>query len=329
MEFHLIDRLRARTAQAREDVRLGIGDDAALLAVPAGQELAVAIDTLVEGVHFPFDTAPADIGWKALAVNLSDLAAMGATPAWALLALTLPELPAGAQAARIDGLADGFAQLAQAYGVALVGGDTTRGPFTLSVAAHGFVPPGQALRRDGARVGDLVFVTGTLGDAAAGLQRLAPSADPDEEKRRAFLRARLHRPQPRVTAGLSLRGRASACIDVSDGLLADLDHLCAASAVGAEIEAAWLPLSSALLGSCDESAARDHALAGGDDYELCFTVSPALAGEVQADLARLGCGATRIGRIVDAPGVRVRDPGGEWMTPARRGWDHFGDGAAR
>ena len=329
MEFRLIDRIHARTAQVREDVRLGIGDDAALLAVPAGQELAVAIDTLVEGVHFPLGTAPADIGWKALAVNLSDLAAMGATPAWALLALTLPELPAEAQAARVDGLADGFAQLAQAYGVALVGGDTTRGPFALSVAVHGFVPPGQALHRGGARTGDLVFVTGTLGDAAAGLQRLALSADPDEEKRRGFLRARLNRPQPRVAAGLSLRGRASACIDVSDGLLADLGHLCAASAVGAEIEVERLPLSSALLGSCDEAAAHDYALAGGDDYELCFTVPPALAGEVQADLARLGCGAARIGRIVEAPGVRVRGTEGEWLTPARRGWDHFADGAAR
>jgi len=329
MEFRLIDRIRARAAQARDDVRLGVGDDAALLAVPVGQELAMAIDTLVEGVHFPAGTAPADIGWKALAVNLSDLAAMGATPAWALLALTLPELPAEAQAVRVDGLAEGFAQLAQAYGVALVGGDTTRGPFTLSVAVHGFVPPGQALRRDGARVGDLVFVTGTLGDAAAGLQCLAPGADPDEEKRRAFLRARLHRPQPRVAAGLSLRGRASACIDVSDGLLADLDHLCTASAVGAEIELERLPLSSALLGSCDEAVAHDFALAGGDDYELCFTVPPALAGEVQADLARLGCGATRIGRIVDTPGVRVRGADGQWITPARRGWDHFDDDASR
>jgi thiamine-monophosphate kinase len=329
MEFRLIDRLRERTAQAREDVRLGIGDDAALLAVPVGQELAVAIDTLVEGVHFPVGTAPADIGWKALAVNLSDLAAMGATPAWALLALTLPEQAVEAQAARVDGLADGFAQLAQAHGVALVGGDTTRGPFTLSVAVHGFVPPGQALRRDGARVGDLVFVTGTLGDAAAGLQRLSPAADTDEEKRRAFLRARLHRPQPRVAAGLSLRGRASACIDVSDGLLADLGHLCTASAVGAEIELERLPLSSALLGSCDEAAAHDYALAGGDDYELCFTVPPALAGEVQADLARLGCGATRIGRVVEAAGVRVRGADGTWITPARRGWDHFEDDVPR
>lgn len=329
MEFRLIDRLQALTAQARDDVRLGIGDDAALLAVPAGQELAVAIDTLVEGVHFPRGTAAADIGWKALAVNLSDLAAMGATPAWALLALTLPVQPAEAQQALVDGLADGFAQLARSHGVALVGGDTTRGPFVLSVAVHGFVPPGQALRRDGARVGDLVFVTGTLGDAAAGLQRLAPSPDPDEEKRRVALRARLNRPEPRVAAGLALRGRASACIDVSDGLLADLGHVCMASGVGAELDAPMLPLSSALLGCCDEAAARDYALSGGDDYELCFTVPPARAGEVQADLARLGCGATRIGRIVAGDGVRVRDADGQWLTPVRSGWDHFPDETAR
>src|SRR5690242_7091874 len=150
MEFRLIDRIRERTALTRGDVRLGIGDDAALLEVPAGQELAVAIDTLVEGVHFPHGTPPRDIGWKALAVNLSDLAAMGAMPAWALLALTLPQ----ADDARVDGLAEGFAQLAQEHGVALVGGDTTRGPFCLSVTVHGFVPPGQALTRAGARAGD-------------------------------------------------------------------------------------------------------------------------------------------------------------------------------
>jgi len=329
MEFRLIDRLQACTAQARDDVRLGIGDDAALLAVPAGQELAVAIDTLVEGVHFPHGTAPADIGWKALAVNLSDLAAMGATPAWALLALTLPERPVEAQQHLVDGLAEGFAQLARAYGVALVGGDTTRGPFTLSVAVHGFVPPGQALRRDGARVGDLVFVTGTLGDAAAGLQRLAASSDPDEEKRRVALRARLNRPEPRVAAGRALRGQATACIDISDGLLADLGHLCTASGVGAELEAACLPMSPALQGSCDETSAREAALSGGDDYELCFTVPAARAGEVQADLARLGCGATRIGRIVEGAGVRVRDAGGQWLAPVRTGWDHFSDDASR
>ena len=317
MEFSLIDRIRQRTAQSRDDVRLGIGDDAALLAVPSGQELAVAIDTLVEGVHFPRGTAPADIGWKALAVNLSDLAAMGATPAWALLALTLPN----ADEAFIDGLADGFAQLAQTYRLALVGGDTTRGALTVSVAVHGFVPPGKALTRAGAQVGDAVLVTGTLGDAAAGLRLLQQSHHSDAQSN--YLIARLHRPTPRIAAGLALRERASACIDVSDGLLADLGHICAASHVGVEIEAALLPRSSALLDRFDDARPRDFALSGGDDYELCFTVPPQRVASVQADLAKLGCGATRIGRIVEGEGVKVRDADGQWLEPAQQGWDHF------
>jgi thiamine-monophosphate kinase len=317
MEFSLIDRIRQRTAQSRDDVRLGIGDDAAVLAVPSGQELAVAIDTMVEGVHFPRGTAPADIGWKALAVNLSDLAAMGATPGWALLALTLPN----ADEAFIDGVADGFAQLAQSYRLALVGGDTTRGALTLSVAVHGFVPPGKALTRAGAQVGDAVLVTGTLGDAAAGLRLLQQSHHSDTQL--SYLITRLNRPTPRVAAGLALRERASACIDVSDGLLADLGHVCAASGVGAEIEAALLPRSSALLDRFDDVSSRDFALSGGDDYELCFTVPPQRVASVQADLARLGCGATRIGRIVEGQGVKVRDAHGQWLEPARQGWDHF------
>jgi thiamine-monophosphate kinase len=318
MEFSLIDRIRERTAQGREDVRLGIGDDAALLAVPSGQELVVAIDTLVEGVHFPPVTTAADIGWKALAVNLSDLAAMGATPAWALLALTLPS----ADAAFIDDLASGFAQLAQPYRLALVGGDTTRGPLTLSVAVHGFVPPGKALLRAGAQVGDAIFVTGTLGDAAAGL-RLVQQRHGGDDARASFLINRLNRPTPRVAAGLALRGLAHACIDVSDGLLADLGHICEASKVGAQIDATALPRSSALLDLFDDASARDFALSGGDDYELCFTVPSRHAAAVQADLARLGCGITRIGQIVPEHGIKLRDERGRWLEPEHRGWDHF------
>ena len=324
MEFSLIDRIRERTAQARDDVRLGIGDGAALLAVPAGQELAVAIDTLVDGVHFPRGTAPADIGWKALAVNLSDLAAMGASPAWALLALTLPASDSveGINAF-IDGLAEGFAQLAQPHRLALVGGDTTRGPLALSVAVHGFVPPGQALRRAGARVGDAVLVTGTLGDAAAGLYLLQHARSEDTNAHRDYLIGRLNRPTPRLAVGMALRGRANACIDVSDGLLADLGHICTASDVGAELDAALLPHSSALLSLFDENSARDFALSGGDDYELCFAVPSTRVADVQADLARLGCGATRIGRLVEGHGVRVRGADGEWLELEQQGWDHF------
>jgi thiamine-monophosphate kinase len=321
MEFRLIDRIRELTAQPRDDVRIGIGDDAAVLAPPSGKELAVAIDTLVEGVHFPPGTAAADIGWKALAVNLSDLAAMGASPAWALLALTLPS----ADAAFVEGFAEGFAKLAQPHRLALVGGDTTRGPLTISVAVHGFVPPGQALTRAGARVGDAVLVTGTLGDAAAGLHALQhpPRDDDGRAGLRGFLIERLNRPTPRLAVGTALRGQATACVDVSDGLLADLGHICAASGVAAEIEAALLPRSSALLELYDDTTALHFALSGGDDYELCFTVPAARVAELQAGLARLGCGATKIGRIVEGEGVRVRAADGASLATDRPGWEHF------
>jgi thiamine-monophosphate kinase len=321
MEFHLIERIRELTAQPRDDVRIGIGDDAAVLAPPPGQELAVAIDTLVEGVHFPPGTAAADIGWKALAVNLSDLAAMGASPAWALLALTLPS----ADAAFVEGFAEGFAKLAQPHRLALVGGDTTRGPLTISVVVHGFVPPGQALTRAGARVGDAVLVTGTLGDAAAGLHALQhpPRDDDGRAGLRGFLIERLNRPTPRLAVGTALRGQATACVDVSDGLLADLGHICAASGVAAEIEAALLPRSSALLELYDDTTALHFALGGGDDYELCFTVPAARVAELQAGLARLGCGATKIGRIVEGEGVRVRAADGASLATDRPGWEHF------
>ncbi|MBS0515451.1 MAG: thiamine-phosphate kinase [Proteobacteria bacterium] len=316
-EFDLIELIRMRCARARADVRLGIGDDAALLAVPGGQALAVCTDTLVCGVHFPKDTAPFDVGWKALAVNLSDLAAMGATPAWATLALTLPDADAGWVAA----FADGFAALAGECKLALAGGDTTRGPLTITVTAHGFVPEHLALRRTGAQPGDAVLVTGTLGDAAAGLALRQGALRPGRGEEQLI--ARLDRPVPRIAQGLLLRGRAHACIDVSDGLLADLGHICNASAVGAEIDLAMLPASPALLGLVADDARVPLQLGGGDDYELCFTAAPALATGLLNDLARSGCAATRIGRIVAEPGVRVRDVDGAFIASPRAGWEHF------
>ena len=314
MEFDLIEEIRARVDVARGDVALGIGDDAAVLDVPAGQQLVACTDALVSGVHFPVGTAPEDIGWKALAVNLSDLAAMGAEPAWALLALTLPD----EDAAFVQRFAEGFAELARAHGVALTGGDTTQGPLAVTVTALGFVPHDLALTRSGARVGDAVFVTGTLGDAAGALRLLR-----DSENNGVALRARLDRPEPRIAAGLALRGIASACIDVSDGLLADLDHICAASKVGAEIEADALPVSPALAASFDAKTCRDLALSGGDDYELCFTAPAAREMEIIETLARAGCGATRIGRIVAGSGVRALDASGNEIEIARAGWEHF------
>ena len=324
-EFDLIEAIRVRCTGSRDDVRLGIGDDAALVAVPLGQDLAVCTDTLVAGVHFPRETAPFDIGWKALAVNLSDLAAMGATPAWATLALTLPH----ADASWVEAFADGFAALAREYKLALIGGDTTQGPLTVTVTVHGFVPGPLALRRAGARIGDAVYVTGTLGDAAAGLRCLDPKDAAADRLHlapattRDALLARLNRPVPRVACGAVLRGRAGGCIDVSDGLLADLAHVCAASGVGAELDAANLPTSSALLGLFDDAERAALQLAGGDDYELCFTAAAQDAGELLTDLARSGCGATAIGRIVAGSGVRVRDARGAPLVLSRRGFEHF------
>jgi thiamine-monophosphate kinase len=322
-EFDLIEVIRARTAQSRGDVVLGIGDDAALLKPPAGQQLVACTDTLVSGVHFPQGTAPQDIGWKSLAVNLSDLAAMAATPAWAMLALTLPY----ADKRFVEAFAEGFAQVARAHAVSLIGGDTTQGPLSVTVSAFGFLPEGRALLRSGARVGDAVFVTGTLGDAAAALRLIQDAGlgtrDPANEQARSELAARLNRPEPRIAAGLALRDVASACIDVSDGLLADLGHICEASGLGAIVEADALPLSSAMLALFEVDERRAFALSGGDDYELCFTASVDRADRIAADFARLGFGAARIGRIVAEPGVRVRDANGKVVEPPRRGWQHF------
>jgi thiamine-monophosphate kinase len=317
-EFDLIDRIAQRCAVVRNDVRLGIGDDAAVVAMPADQELVVCTDTLVAGVHFPMTTAAADIGWKSLAVNLSDLAAMGATPAWALLALTLPEADVDFVAA----FAEGFGTLAAIHHVALIGGDTTSGPLSITVTVHGFVPPGMALRREGARAGDGVYVTGTLGDAAAGLRCLANGSSVDADIR-ALLVARLDRPEPRIAAGAVLRGRASACIDVSDGLVADLGHVARRSGVAIDIEATHLPTSTALLAGFDGESRLALQLGGGDDYELAFTANEADEPALLLDLARAGCAATRIGRVREGSGVRVHDGEGRSITPPRVGWEHF------
>ena len=314
-EFDLIARIHAR-ATTRGDVVLGIGDDAAILRVPPGRDLVVAMDTLNSGVHFPEDTAPADIGWKALAVNLSDLAAMAAMPAWCTLSLSLPQ----SDAAWVDGFLDGFLALAAKHQVALVGGDTTRGPVSVCVTAHGLVEPRGALRRSGARVGDDVWVTGTLGDAAAALRQwqAGDAIDP-------ALRARLDRPSPRVAAGHVLAGIASACIDVSDGLLADLGHVCRASRVGAQLDVDALPASDALRAAFDRDSVRALQSAGGDDYELCFTAPKTARLALESALFACDVPATRIGRITtDAGLIVLHDASGAEWSPPRRGYEHFG-----
>lgn len=334
-EFDLIARIRARIGAGpapRDDVVLGIGDDAALLQPPAGQQLVVATDTLNRGVHFADDAAPADIGWKSLAVNLSDLAAMGASPAWCTLSLSLPAEPGFATEAFVDGFLDGFLELAARHRVVLVGGDTTRGPLSVCVTVIGFVEPGAALRRDGAQAGDEVWVTGTLGDAAAALALagIAPycdtalrhcAGDPATDNQRLY--ERLQRPTPRVSAGRALRGLAHAGIDISDGLLADLGHVCDASGLGARIDAGALPTSPALAAACEGPARWGLQLGGGDDYELCFTATAAQRAAIVQALAEANTPAQVIGVIEAEPGLRVRTPDGSAWQPNRRGYQHF------
>lgn len=291
-EFQIIERYFMRQRVRRGDVRVGIGDDAAVLRPPPGRELAVTTDVLVKGVHFPEDVAPAALGHKALAVNLSDLAAVGAAPAWATLALTLETV----DAAWLEALCGGFFKLAEAFDVALVGGDTTRGPLSIAVGLTGVLDPAGGLMRGGARVGDRVYVSGTLGDAALGLRAVQGqlTAGPSDQ---AFFLERLHAPTPRVALGRALVGLASAAIDVSDGLAADLGHLCTASSVGARIDIASLPLSAAYQ-RCLGAVGREPALTFGDDYELCFTVPPERDAEVARLAARLALPLACIGTIV-------------------------------
>jgi len=312
-EFDLIARIRARAA-TRNDVVLGIGDDAALLRVPPGDLLVVATDTLNCGVHFPADTVPADVGWKALAVNLSDLAAMGARPAWCTLSLSLPD----GDTAWVDAFLDGFLALAAGHDVALVGGDTTRGPLSVCVTVHGLIAPDAVLRRDRARVGDDIWVSGHLGDAAAALVQWRAGAAIDPR-----LRARLDRPTPRVALGRALAGIANACIDVSDGLLADLAHVCTASAVGAEVDVDALPASPALQQSFADEARRHAQATGGDDYELCFTAPQELREAVGSRATAIGMSVTRIGRVIPGSGVRALLRDGSKWTPAVSGYVHF------
>ena len=313
-EFDLIERY-FRRASPRRDVLLGVGDDAALLEVPPGRALVAATDTLVEGRHFLPAAPPRSIGHQALAVNLSDLAAMGAEPAWALLSLSLPE----PDERWLAGFADGFFALADASGVALVGGDTVRGPLVVTVEVLGFVEPARALTRSGARPGDALYVSGSLGDSAAGLATLlrggACAASDDPLVRRHLFA------QPRLALGQALAGIATAGMDVSDGLLGDLHKLCAASGVGATLDLDSLPLSEALVSRHSPEECEKFAVHGGDDYELLFTLPadrPFPGESASGELPRL----TRIGRITAGRGVRCTR-GGTEVAVSSTGYDHF------
>jgi thiamine-monophosphate kinase len=314
-EFELIERY---FCPSTTHTVLPGGDDAALVAVAPGMELAVSTDMLVAGRHFLEDDDAASIGHKSLAVNLSDMAAMGATPRWATLALALPH----AEEAWIARFADGFLDLARSFGVDLIGGDTTRGPLNICVQILGEVPAGQALRRGGARPGDEVWISGTLGDAALALaQRRGELSLPAAARDAALLR--LDRPEPRVALGTALLGIASAAIDVSDGLVADLGHLARASGVRAVIGWEAVPLSAGGLPLRAHPSVQRCALSGGDDYELCFTAPASARRRIEAIADALALRVTHIGRVEAGSAVAVLDASGREMHLEQGGFDHF------
>ena len=315
-EFELIRNFFAAApcAQTGEGVVLGIGDDCALLAVPPGEQLAISTDTLVAGVHFPDACDPFLLGQRALAVAASDLAAMGATPLAFTLALTLPDVdPDWLQA-----FAHGLNLMAQNCSLSLVGGDTTRGPLSLTMTVFGRVPAGQALTRSGARPGDLLCVGGPLGDAAGALPLVLNQRSAEASIAHALL-AQYWSPQPQLALGLALRGKATAALDISDGLLADCGHIALASGVRVVVERDALPLSAPLKTFLGLEAARDAALGGGDDYVLAFT----LPASQLAGLLAAGFSVHVVGRVVAGQGVALIDGDGQDVTPSTRGYQHF------
>jgi thiamine-monophosphate kinase len=316
-EFDLIARYFTRPARRNP---LGVGDDCALLRPAPGMQLAVSTDMLVEGRHFVSTVDPRALGHKALAVNLSDLAACGAQPLAFVLSLALPQV----DEAWLAGFAEGLFALADAHDCELVGGDTTRGPLTINITVFGEVPAGQALLRSGAQAGDDVWVSGTLGDARLALEAFRGTVSLPQPVF-AAARERMDRPQPRLALGMALRGIASAAIDVSDGLLGDLAHVLDASRVGATIElaAAANLLASAKAPNWPDERVQDLVFAGGDDYELAFTAPPRHRAAVEAAAALSATRVTRIGRIEAAPGLRLVDAQGQAVQRRFAGFDHF------
>lgn len=305
-EFSLIDKFFKKNAPQNPETRLGIGDDCALLSIPTGYELAITTDTMVENVHFFADANPAQLGHKLLAVNLSDLAAMGAKPLAVTLALTLPRIDEN----WLNEFSEGFLTLAKFYNVDLIGGDTTKGALTLTVQAMGLVPNRQALKRSTAQVGDLIYMTGLLGEAGLGLK-----IKQDYDCRATNAEARFHEPMPRIEIGLALREIASACIDISDGLVGDLGHILKQSGVGACVDFDKLPLSDEVKTYIEKTGDEFMPLISGDDYELCFTVPPQFAHRVPEN-------CTAIGIIEKESGLRLKKSG-HIQTFTAKGYEHF------
>ena len=314
-EFDLIARHFTRPAA---NAVLGVGDDCALIDVSNGMDLAVSTDTMVSGTHFFPDVDPENLGHKALAVNLSDMAAMGAMPHWATLALTLPNV----NHEWLSAFAKGFFDLAQEYNVSLIGGDTTRGPLTMTVTIMGEVPAGAALRRSGAKPGNDVWVSGNIGDAALAVAHRHGRVVLDAPDYREAV-MRLYEPTPRVALGQALRGLATAAIDVSDGLLADLTHICRLSGVGATVELPLVPVSSIGSRHLGTPEGRTAIVAGGDDYELCFTAHPNSRESIEDLENILGIPLTRVGQIKRGKGVSLLGADGKPVKVDGRGYDHF------
>ncbi len=319
-EFDLI---RQYFTHAPKRTVLGVGDDAALIRAGNGQLLAVAVDMLVAGRHFFKDADPESVGHKALAVNLSDMAAMGAMPRWATMGIALPR----ADARWVAAFSKGFMALARKHGVDLIGGDTTRGPLNICVQIIGEVPARQALRRDGAKAGDDIWLSGTLGDAALAVAARSRRIQLKPAERKQAMQ-RLDWPQPRVALGLALRGVARSAIDISDGLIADLGHICERSNVAAVVAFERLPVSVLLRRHLQSTVAQSAVITGGDDYELCFTAAPAKQTAVESAALRARTKVTRIGRVVRAPAgacsVAVVDGDGLPLALKQKGFDHFG-----
>lgn len=318
-EFDIIRRYFS-SKEKRKDVVLGIGDDAAILTVPENHQLVQSMDTLVAGIHFPVETSPEDIAYKALAVNLSDMAAMGAEPAWFTLAITIPE----ADEDWLSAFSQSLSALARQYNVQLVGGDTTNGPLCLSITINGFVANGKALLRRNAKAGDKIYVSGTLGDAALALAAWQGQCLLSDETR-AYLNQRLNRPTPRVELGLLLRGFANSCIDISDGLVADLGHIVEESQLGASIHCERIPRSREfILNITDDTLSMSLALAGGDDYELCFTIPQSKQTEFEKTVKKNNISVACIGDIESQSGVRCFNKGIQVDVPIS-GYQHFVD----
>lgn len=321
-EFDIIENFFMHHQKQRDDVVVGIGDDGAVVKVPHDKELVIAVDTLVEGVHFIKNVLPENLGYKALAVNLSDLAAMGALPRWTTLSLTLPYV----EADWLTAFSDGFFSLCKQYDMQLIGGDITQGPLTVSVQVHGFVNAGCAVRRQGANPGDLIYVTSTLGDAGLALQCLNRKIELSKEAQTHVLQ-RLHRPTPRVNEALKIAKFLSAAIDVSDGLAADLKHILDVSHVGATLFVDRLPLSDALRQQLSLEDAWQLALGAGDDYELCFTVPKKHRVQLEACMQDFSCACTCIGEITSNSelGLRCQKNDGSLLDVTHTGYQHFSE----